>query len=140
MTDQALARMPHKGAMLLLDRVERLEEDRIRCIARDHRAPDYPLRVEGRLMSVALVELGAQAAAAHASVHGIDGAHTGLLLSLRAVEVFEMAADSVSCPFEIEAERIEATAIGAHYRFSVRGEGREMLRGEAMLSMQAVAP
>ncbi|MEM7505726.1 MAG: hydroxymyristoyl-ACP dehydratase [Pseudomonadota bacterium] len=137
-TEDALARMPHKGTMLLIERVERMEAGRISCLARDHCTPDYPLRVGSRLMSVALVELGAQAAAAHASVHGIAGAHTGLLLSLRGVEVLLAEADGIAAPLAIEAGRIETTEAGAHYRFTIEGEGRKMLKGEAMLSMQAV--
>ena len=71
--EAALARMPQKGAMQLLERILDLDKTTIRCLARDHRAADYPLRIEGRLMGASLVELGAQAAAAHASLHGVGG-------------------------------------------------------------------
>lgn len=137
MTRNALARMPHKDAMLLIDRVRDLGPDHIDCLASDHRALDYPLRIAGRLEAVSLIELGAQAAAAHASVHGIGGAHTGLLLALRQVDVLEQAVDALEAPLIVRAERISGDDGGAQYRFSIRAGEVEVIRGQAFLSMQA---
>ncbi|MEL6476503.1 MAG: hydroxymyristoyl-ACP dehydratase [Pseudomonadota bacterium] len=135
MSDAALERMPHRGAMLLLEQIAEMGPERIVCQARDHRGADYPLRLDGRLFAVALVELGAQAAAAHASLHGVGGAHTGLLLSLREVAVLALEVPDTP-PLTITAERAGGGAGAAHYRFEVTAEGHPLVTGSAILSMQ----
>lgn len=136
----ALDRMPQKGAMLLLERVVALDETTIRCLARDHRGPGYPLRIDGRLMGVSLIELGAQAAAAHASLHGIGGPHAGLLLALYNVEIRLADGDAAVGLFTAEAERIYFDEGVARYRFSIADDEGERLCGETMLRMQAIEP
>lgn len=137
MTAEALARMPHKGPMLLIAEIVETTDDRIVARARDHRNPAHPLRIDGTLHAPALVELGAQAAAAHASLHGIGGAHTGLLLALREAEVLRHDPDAASGPFTVTAERLAADASGARYRFRVSDGATDHLRGEALMSMTA---
>lgn len=134
----ALDRMPQKGAMLLIDTVLSADEDTIHCRARDHRTPDYPLRIADSLMTISLVELGAQAAAAHASLYGVGGHHAGLLLTLRDVEICEADADHFESPLESRAERLQFDQSGARYRFVVCSGAAEVLSGEALLMMQAV--
>lgn len=136
----ALDRMPQKGAMLLLEAILEIDETSVTCRARDHRAPDYPLRIDGRLMGISLIELGAQAAAAHASLHGIGSSHAGLLLALYDVEVLLADGDAAVGRFAARAERLYLHDGTARYRFTVRDEAEERLRGEAMLRMQAVRP
>lgn len=134
----ALDRMPHKGAMLLLESIIGIDETTIHCRACDHRAPDYPLRIDGKLMGVTLIELGAQAAAAHASLHGIGGHHAGLLLALFNVEILLADGDAAVGCFSAIAEQVYFDHDMARYRFSVRDQQGEQLRGEAMLKMQAI--
>lgn len=134
--DIALERMPQKGPMRLIGRILHADGGRIDCLAKPHGGRDYPLRIDGRLHAVALVELGAQAAAAHASLFGMGNHHTGLLLSLHGLEV---AAQEV--PEAVD--RLEASAIQMHfeetvarYRFEVRAQTKMLLGGEAMLKME----
>lgn len=134
----ALDRMPQKGAMLLIEEVLGADEGTIFCRARDHRGADYPLRVSGQLMTISLVELGAQAAAAHASLFGVGGHHAGLILALRDVDVKETDANRFESPLETNAERLHFDESGARYRFSVRCGATEILDGEALLMMHAV--
>ncbi|MEM1382650.1 MAG: hydroxymyristoyl-ACP dehydratase [Pseudomonadota bacterium] len=134
--ESALIRMPHDGAMLLIETIEAADPNAIRCLMRDHDRPDFPLRVQGRLHTVALVEMGAQAAAAHASIFGIGEDHVGLLLSLSRVEI-AVAEIDLPPPLAAEAERLADMPGGAAYRFTVSGGGTVLLTGEATLSMQA---
>lgn len=134
----AIDRMPQKGKMLLIEDVLRVDEASIACRARDHRCGNYPLRLNGRLFSVSLVELGAQAAAAHASLFGVGGHHAGLLLSLRDVHISEDDADRLDQRLEASAERIHFDEGGARYRFAVSSGPHEILQGEALLMMQAI--
>ncbi|GMG84998.1 hypothetical protein LNKW23_42140 [Paralimibaculum aggregatum] len=138
--DAALSRMPHRGPMLLIARVLEADPERILAEATDHRAPDHPLRRRGRLMTAALAEIGAQAAAAHASLHGIGGAHIGMLLALRDLAIGVPEADAIAAPLRAEARRIAVDGIGARYRFTLEppGGGPAVLAGEALLSIRGL--
>ena len=134
----AIDRMPQKGDMCLIDMVLDADETSIKCRAKDHSKVAYPLRIDGQLMKTSLVELGAQAAAAHASLYGIGDHHAGMLLALHNVEISQADVDLAGSPFNATAERLHFDDTGARYRFAVSSETREILSGEAMLMMQAV--
>ncbi|MDT8344645.1 MAG: hypothetical protein RQ752_09450 [Thermohalobaculum sp.] len=135
MTEQALRQMPHAGTMRLLAEVLSADPDRIRCRATDHRAAGYPLRIAGVLHAAALVEIGAQAAAAHASLHAIGAAHTGLVLTLGNV-VLARGTVGDDGPLTARAERIAAHDAAASYRFEVADDAGCIVSGELLLSMQ----
>lgn len=137
---KAIDRMPQKGAMCLIAEVLSADETSIKCRAKDHSDVRFPLRIDGQLMNVSLVELGAQAAAAHASLHGIGDHHAGMLLALHNVEIRQPDGDLTDTPLEAIAERVHFDDTGARYRFVVKDRAVEVLSGEAMLMMQAVSP
>jgi predicted hotdog family 3-hydroxylacyl-ACP dehydratase len=134
MLPDALERMPHAGAMRLIAAIEAADATHIRCRAADHVASDYPLRLDGVLFAAALVELGAQAAAAHASVFGLDAAHTGLVL---AISDLALLRDRVEHPEPLlaSAERLHQLGGAAAYRFAVSQGGAPLVTGEVLLSM-----
>jgi predicted hotdog family 3-hydroxylacyl-ACP dehydratase len=131
---EALARMPHAGAMRLVAAVEAADEAVIRCRATDHTGPDYPLRLDGVLHAAALVELGAQAAAAHASLFGMAGAHAGLVL---AIADLVLHCDRVGdpAPLRMLAERLDQLGGAARYRFAVMQRAAPIVTGEVVLAM-----
>ena len=139
MLAEALERMPHTGRMRLIAEVREASPERILCHGGDHHDPGYPLRLDGRLAPVSMIELGAQAAAAHASLFGIGGAHIGLLLALRAVRLAGAEPDALAPPLEATAERMGETPDGAHYRFRVGKGDDAVIEGEAFLSIRALA-
>lgn len=132
----AFARMPHRGRMLLLAELLEADERRVVCRAKPHDAPDHPLRVRGRLMAAGLVELGAQAAAAHASLHGVGSAHAGMLLALRQVRLLVEEVEDPA-PLLARAERLQQDDAAALYRFEVTQNGAPLVEGEALLAMRA---
>jgi len=134
----AFERMPQTGAMMLLDEVLTADETTIVCRARDHRVDNYPLRTEGLLMGVSLVELGAQAAAAHASLHGIGRPHRGLLAALHNVTVQTGA--GLDGPLEVRAERLYFDDGWARYRFTITCGADKYMWGDASLVMEPVEP
>lgn len=138
--DLGLERMPHTGRMRLIERIVAADETAIRCVAADHGDAGYPLRVSGALFTVSLVELGAQAAAAHVSLVGIAGHHTGLLLSLGAVEVLGETVHRDPQRLLVEATRLAFGEQGAKYDFVVRTPERTILGGQAMMRMEGTAP
>ncbi|MBY8974893.1 hypothetical protein KHP62_03670 [Rhodobacteraceae bacterium NNCM2] len=137
---QALDRMPQKGAMRLIEEIVSIGPDKIHCIARDHAEADYPLRIGGDLLAVSLVELGAQAAAAHASLHGVGGHHAGLLLALNGVSVPGSGLVETAERLHAHAEQLQFGEAGARYSFEVHAGGEILISGQAMLMMQAVKP
>lgn len=128
--------MPHKGAMRLIESISSVTEQEIHCIAASHIEATYPLRIDGTLFSASLVELGAQAAAAHASLFGIKGNHTGLLISLQNIEIFRSIVTTCPKPLDVTAEQLHFDVNGSLYKFKVAGGEKVFVTGRAALKMQ----
>lgn len=135
MLHEALKRMPHTGAMRLIEHVVSADANEILCIAHDDRAATYPLRLDGELHPCTLVELGAQAAAAHTSLFGVSEAHTGLILALSNVVILRdrIAGDA---PLTVRAELRQSHEDAARYRFEVIDAAGMVVTGDVLLSMQ----
>lgn len=137
--EDALARMPHRGAMRLIEAIGDVDATAITCRARPHDAADFPLRLDGHLDPAALTELGAQAAAAHASLYGMGAAHTGLVMSMSRIDIKRDCVPNGG-KLMISAQRISALEAAASYRFTIGiigldAEREEILSGEVLLSM-----
>ena len=135
MLHDALARMPHRGDMRLIDEVVAAGPDNIHCRARPHDAADYPLRLDGLLYGASLAELGAQAAAAHASLFGMGSAHMGLVLSFSDLDVHCNLVETV-VPAEVRAERLSSMDGASLYRFEVTTGGETIVCGDVLLSIR----
>ena len=127
--------MPHRGDMRLLGDILSASPDDILCIARPHDGADYPLRLNGVIRGIAMAELGAQAAAAHASLFGIRAAHMGLVLSLSDIEIHR---DIVDCsdPAEVSATRQAVMDRASSYHFQVSAGGSAIVSGDVLLSIE----
>lgn len=68
--DQIAPLVPHAGAMLLIETVERWDRQGIVCASDNHRSADHPLRHADRLSSMHAIEYAAQAAAVHGGLLG----------------------------------------------------------------------
>ena len=66
--DEIAGLIPHAHGMCLVDRVLGWDDSSIRCQSDSHRRSDHPLRRDGRLGAVHLVEYAAQATAIHHAV------------------------------------------------------------------------
>ncbi|MEM7057554.1 MAG: hypothetical protein AAF557_08190 [Pseudomonadota bacterium] len=126
--------MPHKGPMQLIKTITKMDEGSIHAEPTDHMNPDFPLRLDGMLYTSALVELGAQAAAAHASIHGVGGAHAGLVLAVSNVVLHTQEAPEA--PLQVQAQRVAGMDQSARYTFQVSTRGEPLAEGELLLSMQ----
>ncbi len=135
MLHEALKRMPHAGPMQLIEDIVSADADEILCIACDHHAGDYPLRLDGVLHVCTLVELGAQAAAAHTSLYGASEAHTGLVLAFSNIEVFRGRVTDTE-PLTIRAEQRQSLEDAAQYRFEVMDRSGTVVSGDILLSLQ----
>lgn len=63
--DQFTQLIPHAGSMILIDRVDSWTNKQIICRTRSHQNPENPLRLDGFLSSIHLIEYGAQTTAIH---------------------------------------------------------------------------
>lgn len=135
----ALERMPHSGAMRLIAGITAVDETAIACRGTDHREASYPLRLDGVLYTATLAELGAQAAAAHASMHGMGAAHTGLVLSLSDV-VIHHSHPPEAAPLDVTATRTNLMEQMAGYDFELREGETTLLTGSVLLSLTERRP
>lgn len=128
----ARSRMPHTGKMQLIEEIGEITGQTIRCRSTGHVNAGYPLRVKGLLYTAALIELGAQAAAAHASIQAMGGAHSGLVLSIS--DVLILAPRVEDAELETVAVLTETMDGAAQYTFAVSGASK-LIEGSLLLSM-----
>ena len=131
------ARIPHSGAMCLLDRVVDVDAQRIVCAAISHRAVDNPLRANGALSAVHAIEYAAQAMALHRAVAIDDtGASNGqpprgMLTSVRNIVCHVERLDDIEDDLVIEATRVSGELDLVIYAFELRAVSRLLVSGRA---------
>ncbi|CAJ0789829.1 hotdog family protein [Ralstonia holmesii] len=133
------ARIPHSGAMCLLDAVVAWDDAHIHCSATSHRDTANPLRSHGQLAAVCGIEYAAQAMAVHGALCDAAQARprAGFLASVRSVEAHVPRLDTIDSPLDIEAERIGGDGNNVLYRFTVRSGARILLTGRAAVVLDA---
>jgi len=131
--------IPHAGRMCLLERVLDWSDDEIRCETASHLWPDHPLRRDGRLAGIHLIEYGAQAMAVHggllARARG-QALAAGYLAGLRAIELHRDSLDDLSGPLQIWARRHAAIDASMMYLFEASHEGKALAAGRITIAMQ----
>lgn len=120
--------------MCLWDALLQADEQHAHCVTDSHRRDDNPLRHEGRLAALHLIEYGAQAMAVHggwlAQAAG-SGARPGVLAAVRDLQLQVERLDDIAVPLECTARRLVANAGGWMYEFTLTAGGRELGRGRA---------
>lgn len=128
-------RIPHAGAMCLLDRLLDWDDDRIRCRIVNHADPAHPLRSAGGLLAPCAIEYAAQAMALHGALGARAGAappSPGFLASARAVRLQVARLDDRPGPLTVTASRLASGADQALYRFDLHdATGRLLVDGRA---------
>lgn len=110
--------VPHSGTMLLIDEILHWDLNQIitRCIS--HQNPAHPLRLQGKLSAIHLIEYGAQTMAVHCGL--LTGyAHPGFLAAVRAAHFYVDDLDSLKDALIIQATAELQLANGAVYQFRV---------------------
>ena len=127
------ARLPHAGAMCLLDGVLSWDATRIVCTAGTHRAADNPLRRDGRLHTICGIEYAAQAMALHAALAGggHSETHAGYLASVRDTRCSVAFLDAIEGDLLVEVEQFTREEARAIYRFVLSSAQSELLSGRA---------
>ncbi len=124
------ALVPHAGSMCLLDEVVSWNEARVICRSASHRRPDHPLRRDGFLPAIHLLEYAAQATAVHGGlVAGASPAPAKYLAAAREFDLHVTSLDDIQADLHIDAERLLAIGDSTLYRFHVSADGRELATG-----------
>lgn len=144
--DQIAARIPHAGAMCLLDSVTDWSPDHIVCTASSHRDPGNPLRSGGRLGVLCGIEYAAQAMATHGGLRMVGHAEeaaqrpkAGFLASVRGVAAHVARLDDCASDLRVEARRVSGDDNVVMYEFSVRDADRLLIEGRAAVVLDASA-
>lgn len=135
------ARIPHQGAMCLLEAVVACSETAIDCRASSHRDPTNPLRADGRLGAANGIEYAAQAMAVHGAL--LADQHTaprqGYLASVRSVRLLVERLDDLPGTLDIHAERLSGDTNHILYQFALSHAGQLLLDGRAAVILDAEA-
>lgn len=118
--------------MCLLQSVEHWNADSIECRTTTHLDPANPLRWEGRLASIHLVEYGAQAAALHGALVRDErdrAVSSGMLAAIRNLRLSIDRIDTGSAVLTVLATRLLASADGLLYEFRARRGEEELAYG-----------
>lgn len=124
--DRIRGLVPHAGSMCLLDEVEQWDKKAIVCFTSTHRDADNPLRREGQLSAVHLIEYCAQAMALHRGlVSESEGerAPPGWLVSARDFKFHVERLDQLSGPITIRARELVYFEGGTQYDIAAESEG-----------------
>ena len=120
--------------MCLLDSVDGFDAVHVVCSTTRHADLANPLREDGRLSSLAGIELAAQAMAAHGALLGGRRPVRGWLARGRDCVVSCDRMDTLPGPLRIEAERLACDERALSYRFAITAGGIEVLRGSALIA------
>lgn len=143
--NEIAARIPHSGAMCLLDRVVSWNNETIICEANNHRDQDHPLARDGMLDTMAAIEYAAQAMAVHgaliaenaASITLGDGPKMGYLASVRDVTCAMPRLHELGSPLRIEATRLVGEETRVLYEFKVSAGEQLCAQGRAAVVLDA---
>jgi len=115
------AMIPHAGGMCLLEQVISYSNDEIVCRTQSHLNTDNPLKTDGKLSKMHLIEYGAQAIAVHGGLLQQDSDNSqpklGFIATVKAVKwgEFEPLAEFL----EIKATAIMRDEISKLYEFTI---------------------
>ena len=119
--------------MCLLGSVDCWDGQGIRARSGMHVDPTCPLRRDGRLPSVCLIELGLQAMALHGALQQGAPQPPGFVATLADVEIAGPWADGLPSPLVVEAERLAHQPRGQLYRFRILADGAPVVTAQALV-------
>ena len=133
---QIQGRVPHAGAMCLLDSVLSWDATTIVCQAAAP-TPAHPLARARGVPAIAAVEYAAQAAAVHGSLLDDTAVpRTGMLAKLADVELSAAALGEAGGPLNVRAELLSRVESGCMYAFEVSDRYACVARGRLLVAFQ----
>jgi predicted hotdog family 3-hydroxylacyl-ACP dehydratase len=118
--------IPHVGSMALIDTVESWSEQHIICRTGTHQNVENPLRLDGALSAIHLLEYGAQAMAIHGGL--LSGkASPGFLAAVRGAHFYVTRLDDIPGELNVQADAELKIQNGAVYQFRVTDSNNTVL-------------
>jgi predicted hotdog family 3-hydroxylacyl-ACP dehydratase len=133
---QIQARVPHAGAMCLLDAVQGWDATTIVCQAA---APTtvHPLARAQVVPAIAAIEYAAQAAAVHGTLlDDTDSPRDGMLAKLTDVELSAAGLDEAGGTITVRADLLGRVPSGCMYTFEVSDQHSCVARGRLLVAFQ----
>ncbi len=139
-------RIPHAGNMCLLSRIVSWDERSITAVAINHRDTTHPLRSDGKLSPVVLVEYAAQAMAVHGSLaheHSRGdtqlSAHApeGRLVSVRQLDLHTHDLSTHPSDLIIRCELLLGDTKSSMFAFTAHAD--QLLLGQGRASVMLIA-
>ena len=130
------SRIPHRGAMCLLESLLECDAGQIRCLATSHTDPAHPLRMAHGLPAAVALEIASQAMALHGALNAPAGApaRAGFLASARDLRLHAAWLDNAPGPLVVQATRLAGDTQQALYRFALHdADGRALAEGRAVV-------
>lgn len=123
------ARIPHAGAMCLLDSMLSWTADEIVCRSGNHADPSHPLRLGDGLPAACALEYASQAMALHGALCAPAGAGPtpGFLASARGVHLHVQRLDDAPGPLRVRARRLASDSGQAMYGFELHDTSEHLL-------------
>lgn len=118
--------IPHAGPMMLIDQVDSWSSKNIHCTTQSHLDSDNPLRLNGCLSAMHLIEYGAQSMAIHGGL--LSGKSSpGFLAAVRAAHFYIDSLDTVTSSLHIVANAELKIENGAVYSFRITDDQGTLL-------------
>ncbi|VAW90119.1 hypothetical protein MNBD_GAMMA17-1644 [hydrothermal vent metagenome] len=127
--------IPHGSQMCLLDEVVEWDQKNIVCKASSHRYTDNPLRADGRLGGMTLVEYGAQAAAIHVALiqQGFKAPQSAYLGAIKELILSKDFIEEIEGSLSVKADCLMNSMDGAIYSIQVTSADQMLI--EARISL-----
>lgn len=125
--------------MCLLERVNAWDADEIQCSSSSHRLVDNPLRREGQLAAVHLVEYAAQSMAIHGALLARERGEAlepGYLAALRGIQLSVERIDDLPGELEFHSRKLMDGGGSLVYTFTASSDGRELASGRLTVIAQ----
>ncbi len=122
--------IPHSGKMCLIEQVDWWDIDNIACRTTSHRDLQNPLRLNGELSAINLLEYGAQAIAIHGGLLSKAKIH-GFLAAIRNAKLHITRIDTLDCEIIIKAKAEIKTENGAVYEFVISADDKLLVEARA---------
>jgi len=136
--DAIASMIPHQGAMCLWDTVVAWDAASVTLRSAGHRAPDHPLRSDGRLRSLHLCEYGAQAMAVHGGLRARQSGgpvRPGMLVALRGIQLHVARIDDLAGDLDCVAEVLVESDDSQQYAFRIACDGVLLAEGRAAVML-----
>jgi len=131
--------IPHSGSMCLLEKIISWDEKQVICSTQSHQLENNPLRSDGELNAIHVIEYGAQAVAVHGGLLAFKQGKTikpGYLAAVRQIKLHQSHLDSITSPLTVEATQMLCNGGNLVYSFSITADNQAVADGRVTVMIR----